>query len=34
MSDALVERVADDFIDIATPLKQMSDAALASLGAL
>ena len=32
MSDALVERVAEDFVDVATPLKQMSDAALAPLG--
>ena len=32
MSEALVNQVADDFVDIASPLKQMSDAALAPLG--
>ena len=32
IQDALVMQVADDFIDIASPLKQMSDAAFAPLG--
>lgn len=32
VQDALAAQVADDFIDIATPLKQLSDAALAPPG--
>ena len=32
MSEALVNQVADDFVDIASPLKQMSDSALAPFG--
>jgi len=32
MQDALVSQVADDFMDISTPLKMLSDAALAPFG--
>jgi hypothetical protein len=32
IQDALVTQVADDFIDIGTPLKQMADVAVAPLG--